>query len=872
MVKKEYLNFLQSLNSNEISSDVRKIANLILQNIDILIPLSTSQGQRIKKIVELAQKNWSSISPEIQPFEKLNEEHFCPIKQIKNLTVGPFRGFTKQEFFDLESNLVLIYGPNGTGKTSFCEALEYGLLGRVIDAESKRFRNQSDYLKNAYTNKFIPPVLVGINKQGTENPIVANETYYRFCFIEKNRIDNFSRIAAQVPAKQTELIATLFGLDAFSEFVRNFTESMEKHIDLEGKKAEELNEKKQKLAGWQQQLLTFPEVQRKIEVDENKLANEYHDNYTFLQMNLELNGSGEKVGMITQLGTELQKPIGSRSNLSLSNLKNLEQSVEEKIQQSREKQHMLTNASQQISYKQLYEAVIQVQKSNQGQCPVCHTPLSQVATNPYILATTELKRLQHLSMLQDEIKKLNESINNLLLKLSHIIDICSSSFPENEVLSACKLADGRVDTVCWWNSLHQQMADGSTLLQNLEVSVKALEDADKNIDKAATERTEKQVELARLRGFANKIIILQTRKKTANETFEQAKEKIKQFDVDNALLLSEVKKEKQVVAQNQRIARAYAVFVQKLNDYKNSLPAQLVADLGEMIVKLYNAFNRHDAEYEQLAAVRLPLQPNERLEVSFKNNSNLFFDVLQIFSEGHIRCMGLAILAAKNIKENCPFLIFDDPVNAIDDEHRESIRKTLFEDTFFENKQIILACHGEEFFKDIQNMLPAKRAKKIKAVTFLPKTAGPDICINRHCPPRNYIIAARAHFNKGEIRDALDVSRKALECLTKGKVWRYVTKHGDGCLSIKLRSATAPIELRNLTDQLQAKINDKNFSDMNKNAVLSPIKCLLGIRGDSREWRYLNKGTHEEADRAEFDRQTVNEIITALEQLDAAIP
>ena len=50
-----------------------------------------------------------------------------------------------------------------------------------------------------------------------------------------------------------------------------------------------------------------------------------------------------------------------------------------------------------------------------------------------------------------------------------------------------------------------------------------------------------------------------------------------------------------------------------------------------------------------------------------------------------------------------------------------------------------------------------------------------------------------------------------------------------------------------------------------------PLEKLLGINGKSREWRYLNKGTHEEADRAEFDRNMVNEILTALEQLDTAL-
>lgn len=89
--------------------------------------------------------------------------------------------------------------------------------------------------------------------------------------------------------------------------------------------------------------------------------------------------------------------------------------------------------------------------------------------------------------------------------------------------------------------------------------------------------------------------------------------------------------------------------------------------------------------------------------------------------------------------------------------------------------------------------------------------------------------------------------------------------YGDGSLSIKLRSATASIELRNLTEQLKSKIAGNDFGDKNKDSVLNPVIALLGQNGDSREWRYLNKGRHEETDRAEFDRQSI------LEKIDAAV-
>ena len=154
MIRAEYSRFLQILSKDNASTDVYKIANLALKYLDTLIPLSTSQGQRIKEIVKLAQSSWDLLSSDSQPPSEQVAEQTCPITQIKSLSVGPFRGFAKREDFDLNSQLVLIYGPNGTGKSSFCEALEYGLLGNVAEAESKRFRNQQDYLKNAYTKSF----------------------------------------------------------------------------------------------------------------------------------------------------------------------------------------------------------------------------------------------------------------------------------------------------------------------------------------------------------------------------------------------------------------------------------------------------------------------------------------------------------------------------------------------------------------------------------------------------------------------------------------------------------------------------------------------------------------------------------------------
>ncbi len=871
MVHSEYLRFLQTLNSEAISDDERKVANLVLENLDILVPLGTHQGQRLKAVVPLAQAGWNTLGSEIKPPPDNLAIHKSKITQLKSLTVGPFRGFSREETFDLTSNLVLIYGPNGTGKSSFCEALEYSLLGSVAEAESKRFRDQQRYFKNAHVGKFSQPVLSGLTDQGEEIAINADDALYRFCFVEKNRIDNFSRIAAQAPAKQTELISTLFGLDSFSDFVRKFTAEIDpKYIDLTGQKATLLAQKQQALEGAKQQIAINNAELVKINSDEGALASKYREGIDFSQLVLEVHGNNENVGLISKIESEVQQPITIKSSLSLVTLDELGRNIANHLNEHIALQQELAGASQQISFKNLYNAVTQVQKSSPNNCPACKTPLDQVVVNPFTHSGEELQKLQHLAIQQSKLQLLEQKVNQELLSLAQIISTCSSRFSPN-VLTQYQVLPSIQENTEWWNSLQQLMPDGFSAWQHLHSQVKQLEDADKGIVQAVQLRSEKQAELNRLRDLSRNITILITRRQTADQSLLNAQQIINNFDVENAQLIADAQAEIPNIQRNRSIAEAYNKFVLLLNTYKNKLPELLVADLSEQVVELYNSFNRNDLPSELLAKVKLPLAQNQRLEISFQNSPDQFYDPLHMLSEGHIRCIGLSILLSKNLKENCPMLIFDDPVNAIDDDHRESIRRTLFEDQFFSGKQIILTCHGEEFFKDIQNLLPAQVAAQTQLLTFLPRLEDSHINVDYNCAPRNYIIAAREHFDRNEIRESLSKSRKAMESLTKGKIWRYVSRYGDGNLSIKLRGASAPIELRNLSDQLKSKISKADFSDQNKSIVLDPLSTLVGLNGNSREWRYLNKGTHEENDRAEFDRNTVSTMIMALEQLDHAL-
>lgn len=873
MVRNEYVRFLQSLNNGTVTSDVRKFANLVLENFDEIYPLGTAQGKRVKKVVSLASEKWPELSDTIEAVASRGNGDDVAIKQLKSITIGPFRGFAKEEFLNLHSLLVLIYGPNGTGKSSLCEALEYGLLGTVSEAESKRFRSQAEYLKNAYTNTFVSPRIVGVDNQDSDVEIQPNESLYRFCFVEKNRIDSFSHIAAQAPAKQTELISTLFGLDLFNEFVKNFSSEIDgRYIDLVGEKSHALAIKRQSLVGYHQQLKDSIEALKSIDAEESALAHKYRLGCSFNQMIAEINGNSQNLGLIRHLESEIQQPIQAKSGLTLSRLAAIREALNTNLTALNAKERELADASQQLCFQQLYESVSGLQTTYPDHCPACQTPINDVVVNPYTNATKELHKLQHLADMQVKAKEYRQCINQFLIELSQVINTTCARMAVNPVHSY-KTTSTTQATTDWFSSLLIPLPDGFTAWQHLEAQVKQLEEADIAIAQESLVKASKQQDLSRLRGLSQQITVLQTRRSTVKKSIDKANETILAFDKENSGLIAAVESEKAVVNQNIAIASAYAMFVKELNAYKNALPVKLVADLGEKVTELYNAFNRYDAPSDKLAAVELPLGQNQRLKISFQSEPRKFFDALHILSEGHIRCIGLAILLAKNIHTNSPFLIFDDPVNAIDDEHRKAIRETLFKDSFFKCKQVVLACHGEEFFKDTQQTIGRRAAKEAESYIFKPQIGERHVQVSSLQRPKNYVLAASELYAQAEYRDALMSSRRALEHLCE-KAWFHYGKYcdnGDKLISVSRRHPNAPWDLRALADNLRSKINKSKAEIPNKTDIVVALDTLLGVGGQDPHWVYLNKGTHEEQDRVEFDHSTVGTIVSSLNALDQAL-
>lgn len=268
-IRSEYHRFLAHLAQRHVHDDVRRLAHLVLDHLQPLAEVGAARRGRSTRLAPLAIAHLAQM-PVAYDGDARGPENGPALGRLHQLEVGPFRGFMRQETFDLSHDITLVYGANGTGKSSFCEALEVAMLGSISEAQAKRV-DQRTYCNNARLRRHVAPVLSS-TAAGEAQAVQPDEAEYRFCFIEKNRLDDFARIAARTPSDQRQLIATLFGVDQFSEFVRGFNPSLDQDLMLAGVQAAQLAQRRLRLASSEQTIAAYPQKIAAVEGLEQALA------------------------------------------------------------------------------------------------------------------------------------------------------------------------------------------------------------------------------------------------------------------------------------------------------------------------------------------------------------------------------------------------------------------------------------------------------------------------------------------------------------------------------------------------------------------------------------------------------------------------
>lgn len=868
----DYKQFLTWLHRPELgaSEDTRRFANLVDQNFDIVAANSRAMSRR--SVVLAAKARESLFQTDLTPPAVTGAVAVgqWAWSALDSLTVGPFRGFRVAETFNFPQRITMFYGPNGSGKTSLCEALELALLGSVDEASAKRIPPQR-YFANLHENRYEAPILAARGAEGQVSVVQADSDAYRFCFVEKNRIDNFSRIAAKSAGEKKDLIAALFGMEQFHDFVTNFNESMDQQLGLVAVRQQELDAQRAALQRDQATINGELQAVQAIEQDEAAYAEGYAAGLSYQQL-LELIGSDEVPGRLHYLNVQLDGPTPGLYGVSSNSLVTAYQAADHEQRRLEDVDQRLAAKTGETSFQNLYNAVLGLQALSPDNCPACGTPINgecHVVRDPYVQASNGLAQLQELANLQAE----KNAVRGVWERASRNLEGLLNTFAQR-LGAQPGHADDRVRYLAslgadhsapWWRTSYIKQGDAPSMAQRIVDFVAECERIDIQTNQALADRAALAHERTRLVQAAQAVAGFQARRAEVARQVGMARQTIANFEQANAALIEAVQQEALQLVLSRRIKAAYDEFLRLLRQFRAELPGTLIAGLNTVALEIYNEFNRRDHDGDKLAALYLPTSEDERIALAFRAAPETRVDALHVLSEGHVRCLGVAILLAKALHIQAPTIIFDDAINAIDTEHREGIREAIFQSHRFAATQIIVTCHSSEFIKDLQNHI---ERGKWTAYYFMPHIGDHRPRVKGNENTFNYLEQARAALDIGDWRNALGASRQALEMLTD-KIWKWLGKNDLGVITLPLAGRGAEPSLRNLCEALKRRLDDaRTFVHQDKPAVVQGLGDVIGVPVQSNVWIYLNKGVHEEADRDDYDPHLVRTIVETLERMN----
>ncbi|MFL2043626.1 ATP-binding protein [Weissella hellenica] len=869
-------------NKKNMSVYEQKICLGIISNFKEIAGTSFHMGRRQKLIVEIINpKNEYEYTSDL--VENSDDNKTENIKQLTSLSVGDFRGFQDRQYFTFGSKFTFIYGANGTGKSSLVDALEYALSGNIQESSFKRI-DVNEYIQNIFTKSEKQLELKGITDKGKETKIRANNEKYSFAIIERNRIDNFSRLSAESINIKKSRLAALVGLDTWLKFVSDFSQNIDKYID--------------------DLLLPMYETGLKLNSDQlDKLNEQLIDATTQAQIyEKKVKEITEKYSLNkdsdfkSQLNTIYDKKI--KENEKTNKIKNIPQNIFsdfikayksyfETLNKIKNKTSKLVDYKDALSLTELANAVLLKEEAYPNTCPACLSPIYDdednllVQVNPYdrsleikskFLSAEELER-----SLQTDRKCLQKASLILLPILLNLKNI----FDDNNIDLNSNFDDNNID-------LNSKIQENIVLLQNNHISTKIME-----LNTCEIELMNQEIKKIQDQYSNSQQTIIQKQKEIAELNTDQGQlesisqflfnehNKIKNIKVKISTQKGYIKSIRSKQSKNsknnellQKYKSAYIELVKKIKEFTTKLTSKSLSNINDDTKIIYNKINKYDDSQELLENLTVPKSDEDVITISFKKNKTISVNALDVLSEGHIRVLGLSLLLAKAVEDKQSFIIFDDVVNAIDDDHRRAIAELITNEyDMFSDLQWIITTHGQQFAKQLASYAGLNKKQVIHEITFKTNkgNSGDVLSIDKS---QNYLALASKKLEEEDIRGCLADCRRQVEVLMLKLVKLYKTRYKDD-LSFQVDPARPVFNSHNVFQTVLSGLKDKLKSSPDELKIMEPLleltEKIVDDKSPSMTWFLGNKGTHEEDLAEEFCRADadiiLNDILKPLDNL-----
>jgi len=629
--------------------------------------------------------------------------------RIKKIEINGIRGLAYRKdsphIIDLLNyRHLFLYGENGTGKSSFFDALEWGLTGEIEESKARKVE-KNDILRNKFSEEQDRPyVKILYKNRDQEEKVFIRFLNGKDTFeLEEIVSDNF------IDAKRIENFVIDTRKSLWNRFVNLL--GFEDLILFEKRLIRLKNEAKRK---YEESEKIFNNKRKEIEDLESKKQ----------QLETEFE---EKLGK--DWGSLLRSKEKEKVTEKFSDLENLNkainyylQSVEEKhelnseLEELEKKLKRIESTLSEAAISKIIEEAYNYFKETQeiDKCPVCGQPIRYKDV---------LNRLAGLRQRLNEAIQFNNKIKNL----------------EDDI-------DNKDKKIKEYNSNIEKLY---LKLYDSEIKVEESENA---LQMLSSKKGEIEKEIEQLRDI---IQLLESwgRYKEIVDAVRKGQENLEN--------LSDEKNLKKKIWKDVR--NFYVKYKEK---YSETISNELIRISKEKVTEIYNKINQSDNEVVESFIIEPDVEKTEITFQAKIRGREEMINAISFLSTAHLRCLGFALLISRmQIHSNqIGFIAIDDPIYSVDHEHRYFLIKYLKE--LGNDYQLIITTSDRIFYDLIRHQFNSNSCVAYK--TYLGSYSSPVnnevvLGVEIKSSPQNYIEEAEKHLNHKDLRAASLYSRLALE-------------------------------------------------------------------------------------------------------------
>jgi len=627
--------------------------------------------------------------------------------KIKNITITGIRGIRESIFLPLNEKSVLLYGDNGTGKSSISDAIEWFYNDRVShlsgsEIDLKEALRNSDLkdtdtssIEITYNRNLLDNTKKLFNKKGKIIPEISNSSddfqKYYVASQNENLLLRYQYLRDFIDQTKGEKLTYLSNIIGFSEVtktkdvLRKSFNSLKSEIKSQNYEAQINNEKQTLIA----------KIGAAIS-QENNLFEKISEIIEPLKTGINVNSIED----IDKVLNYIKKPADTKqitefqflenTNKTLSTLKEEITLIDKEYQKYFTEFNKIAEDVQSIMQTFLAEllksgeTVIARKFHKDNTCPLClqQKNLEELKTD----IKRRLKEIEESSKKKIAFDTAKKFIADIVTERLKRIEVLTDNLllNEQENLSIKNaINDLKSKLIEYQNAANEKVTSGNKLPANTSL---ALTEDDFKIQNHISIRFE-----AIQKAMANdKSTELYANISAAKDAFL----KIKRFE----------KNKSKLEHQKNSLELIYNEFVKRQKEGLESFINTFSAYINE-----YYEYMNPDEQFHEIRIVTIGEDDElNGITIEYKYNDTWAFPPQKYFSESHLNCFGLSFFLASVIafnKEN-KFIVLDDVISSFDSTHRKRFADLLFEK--FEDFQFILLTHESEWYSYVQQLAKRK--------------------------------------------------------------------------------------------------------------------------------------------------------------------